>query len=182
MPAAALSVNAAAMSRLPKQNVAWLFVHTEGSGRGTPGNPVHGTAQSIHDYHRLPAPKGRGWLGIGYHVVIEKDGRAVQGRPFDRQGAQVEGMNSRSLGFVCTGDGDLADFNPAQRATLIRELAAACKAFNLPVTRVVGHREVNKLIDLDMVPKTTPRTPKTCPGRKVDMDAVRRDVAMALKS
>jgi N-acetylmuramoyl-L-alanine amidase len=159
------------MKPLAVDDVRYIFVHTEGSFTGQ-----HGTAKSINDYHRAPPPKGRGWLGGGYHAVIEEDGRVVPMRPRDRQGAGVEGVNAHSWHICVTGNGDKSPFNPAQMASLIPLLWEWCVDAALPASFVLGHREVNRLIRVGVVNEEY-RTPKSCPGTRVDMKAIRFAVA-----
>lgn len=47
--------------------------------------------------------QGRGWSDIGYHFVIYLDGTVVKGRPIERQGAHVKGMNKNSIGVCYIG-------------------------------------------------------------------------------
>lgn len=131
-------------------------------------------AQIIDSWHR-----DRGWTGIGYHFVVlndrhatKNDGEVEEGRAVDKAGAHALGINSRSLGICCVGHGDLDDFTPAQYAslqTLVPELMAR---YNVPVERVIGHRELNLLADNGIV-EARYRTTKSCPGTKVDMDGLR---------
>lgn len=169
-----LPMNTAAMRDLDPAKVRWIFVHTEGSPDGT-----HGTARSINQYHASPAPKGRGWSGIGYHLVIEKDGSIVAGRPLTKQGAHVEHVNDESVGVCVTGNGDFHPFSPAQHAALVPALAALCRRFKLGADRVLGHREVNMLVEAGRA-LAVARTPKSCPGAKVSMREIRAAVAAEL--
>ena len=42
----------------------------------------------------------RGFIDVGYHYVIKRDGTVQAGRPLERQGAHVQGYNHLSVG-VC---------------------------------------------------------------------------------
>jgi len=46
---------------------------------------------------------GFGWHGIGYHRVIDRDGRVENARPDYWQGAHVYGHNEISLGVCLIG-------------------------------------------------------------------------------
>lgn len=44
-----------------------------------------------------------GWLMIGYHFVIKRDGTIEKGRPLNMAGAHVEGYNGKSIGICMAG-------------------------------------------------------------------------------
>lgn len=46
----------------------------------------------------------RGWNDVGYHYLIDWEGRILEGRPLDRLGAHVERHNTGSVGIVLMGD------------------------------------------------------------------------------
>lgn len=54
----------------------------------------------IDQWHR-----GRGWNGIGYHLVIRRDGTCEEGRDVERIGAHTKGHNSDSYGLCLVGGG-----------------------------------------------------------------------------
>jgi N-acetylmuramoyl-L-alanine amidase len=124
----------------------------------------------------------RGWSGIGYHYVIlndrhdrHPDGTLQEGRPTSAVGAHTLGLNSRSLGICCVGHGDRAPLTAAQRATLQELLSELMDRHEVPVDRVIGHREVNQLVQEGHLAREYTTT-KSCPGRMVDMDELRRDL------
>lgn len=98
-------------------------------------------AKEITAWHRQ-----RGYLDIGYHYVIRRDGRLEAGREQEEIGAHALGRNKDSLG-VCLvggrGPGGKAEnnFTPAQFAAL-RALLARLRA-EYPGVKIIGHREVN---------------------------------------
>lgn len=167
-----IPLNFGPMTRLDKSAVKYLVVHTEGA----PGN-ADGSALSIHTYHRLARSRGgRGWSGIGYHFVIRKSGRVERGRPLDRQGAHVEGVNRLGIGICCSGHGDLADFTREQKRSLAGLLRDLQREF--PGTTVEGHRPlVDRLI---AARKLDPgfRTGKTCPGGRVNVAELQQLVGL----
>ena len=65
------------------------------------------TVQDIHNWH-----KNNGWSGIGYHLLIRKNGEVYQGRPLDTLGAHTLGQNSDSIG-ICL-EGRLTQEKPTQ--------------------------------------------------------------------
>jgi hypothetical protein len=56
------------------------------------------TASIIDGWHRA-----RGWLGIGYHWVIRRDGCIEAGRFINEHGAHAPGWNDRSVGIFMIG-------------------------------------------------------------------------------
>lgn len=101
----------------------------------------------------------RGWLDIGYHFVIRRDGTIEQGRPRDVQGAGARGYNhnsihiclvggvrrgrhkgNNSVGFVVK-DVPENNFTPEQFASL-RKLIFEELVPYAPKAVVLGHRDL----------------------------------------
>jgi N-acetylmuramoyl-L-alanine amidase len=140
--------------------VRWIFIHTAAySGECD--------AAEIDAWHRA-----RGWSAIGYHYVVRRSGHVEPGRDLIYAGAHVEGCNSRSLGICCEGHGDYEPHTGPQRAALLELCRTLMERYDLTADSVLGHREVNGLIDAGLVGDHY-RTSKTCPGRRVDMDEIR---------
>lgn len=98
----------------------------------------------------------QGWLDIGYHFVIRRNGTVEDGRPHDVIGSHVKDYNSRSLGICLVGGIDDAgkpqnNFTPAQFNSLKLLLLAQKRTY--PQAKIVGHT------DLD--------SGKACPSFKV---------------
>jgi LysM repeat protein len=101
------------------------------------------TVKDIDKMHRA-----RGWLGVGYHYVIRRDGVVEQGRPENVVGAHVGGQNTGKLGICCIGGLDRAtgpnkgvdNRTPAQIESQIRLIKSLLKKY--PGARVVGHRDL----------------------------------------
>ena len=55
------------------------------------------SAQSLHK-------RIRGWSDVGYHYMIDWEGRILEGRPVDRLGAHTERNNRGSIGVVLMGN------------------------------------------------------------------------------
>lgn len=98
-------------------------------------------AKDIDAWHRQ-----RGWMGIGYHAVIRRDGTIEDGRPLDRTGAHVRGMNSISRGICLVGGmnrsktGPELNFTDAQYKSL-RKLIDQWKKEHYPGAKVSGHTD-----------------------------------------
>ena len=124
--------------------------------------------------------KERGFSGFGYHYFISdgrhprlKDGEVQKGRPENAEGAHVYGLNSSSIGICCAGHGDFDPLTTAQKESLAKLIAGIFKRYpHLIPESVLGHREINKLVNAGMLSDRY-RTTKTCPGAFVDMFEVR---------
>lgn len=105
------------------------------------GNPVDDdlSAEQIHASHQA-----QGWVGIGYHFVIRKDGTVELGRPDWTVGAHAYGFNSKSIGIHVCGNFDMAEPTEAQINALPQLIADICDAYGLIASAdiVVGHRDL----------------------------------------
>ena len=96
-------------------------------------------AAEIDRWHRK-----RGFLKIGYHFVIRRDGTVEAGRPIEQPGAHAKGYNRHTIG-ICMVGGTAADrvtpednFTDKQYATLLQLLVE----FKRPHMWVKGHRDL----------------------------------------
>lgn len=120
---------------LNPDNIQFLVVHCSDTPDDAPL-----TARDIHAMHL-----GFGWHGVGYHKVINRDGRIEQGRPDYWVGAHVYGHNEISLGVCLIGR---TDFSNAQFESL--ELVLRQWKETHPTATVVGH------CDFEYTEKTCP--------------------------
>lgn len=102
--------------------------------------------------------KAKGWRGIGYHYVVELDGRLAVGRPEEAIGAHVAGQNASSIGICMVGTDR---FSRAQWETL-KELVHEL-VLRYPAAEVLGHRDFSPDQDGDGVIEPWEWF-KTCPG------------------
>ena len=98
-------------------------------------------AAEIDRWHRR-----KGWLEIGYHFVITRDGKLEFGRNTDVQGAHVRGHNHDSVGICMVGGVDENNnpednFNPEQFETLKAVLDFLRKAY--PDAEIKPHNFFN---------------------------------------
>lgn len=56
------------------------------------------SVETIRDWHLK-----RGWSDIGYHYVIDLEGKVHAGRPIEKTGAHVKGHNTGSIGICYVG-------------------------------------------------------------------------------
>jgi N-acetylmuramoyl-L-alanine amidase len=79
---------------------------------------------------------GRGWKDVGYHYVIDVDGKVSPGRPVDQVGAHVEGHNQENLGICLVG----SDRFTVEQWNALRELIkAVLKKFLIPPWEIHTH-------------------------------------------
>lgn len=57
----------------------------------------------VRKWHTDPKPEGRGWIDVGYHIYIKRDGTIQLGRPLWAVGAHVRGYNQQSIGVCLEG-------------------------------------------------------------------------------
>lgn len=87
----------------------------------------------------------RGWMDVGYHFVIRRDGTIERGRPTWSVGAGVQGRNSDSLHLCLVGGrgpkGEADNnFTPRQMSALAFLIGTLLKQV-APGAKVLGHRD-----------------------------------------
>lgn len=112
------------------------------------------TAAQVDQWH-----KDNDWSGIGYHYFVRKDGTIYRGRPENKMGAHVSGMNNRSLGICAEGNYDIETTMPTAQYNAIVELISDIKT-RYPNAKVVGHREIGS---------------SDCPGRYYPLQSIKDD-------
>ncbi len=118
----------------------YIVVHATATAPG-----AHVTAEKVDRWHRQ-----RGWLGMGYHLLIRRGGRIEWGRHPDAVGAHVRHWNDRTLGIALAGGVDSDDepannFTDNQLRSLKQTIALLRKMY--PNAAVAGHNDfpdVNK--------------------------------------
>ena len=88
--------------------------------------------------------QGRGYACIGYHYLIGRDGTIYQGRPVNYQGAHVSGANPNNIGVSVIGDFSHKLPNSKQLKSLQSILGYLRKKYQLPATKVYGHKHLGK--------------------------------------
>lgn len=92
---------------------------------------------------------GQGWADIGYHYIVDPQGRIWQGRPRNLQGAHVKDNNENNLGIMVLGNFMEQRPTPAAQAALDRFILANMRGLRIPLYEVHTHRELR---------------PTACPG------------------
>ena len=137
-------------------NPEYIIVHHTG---GTDANPLadtsNQTAAIIKSWHLQ-----KGWSDIGYNWVIEKDGKIVQGRPENVEGAHTVGYNSKSIGICLCGNFDLTFPTKEQEKSLVTLMQAIMARYPaIKKENIVPHRKFAN---------------KTCYGKKLSDDWARK--------
>lgn len=123
------------MANLPPSHIT---IHCSAS----PVN-VYVDAKVLDRWHRE-----RGFLKIGYHFVIKRDGTVEYGRHISEIGAHTQGHNTGNIGICLVGGCD-ANMKPEQNFTedQYHALAVLLNGLkdNYPNAEVLGHRDWPKV-------------------------------------
>jgi N-acetyl-anhydromuramyl-L-alanine amidase AmpD len=76
----------------------------------------------------------------------------------DQDGAHTLGMNDKAIGICCVGNFDVQTPTETMLARLVPLLRWLMDVYGIPAKNVMGHRDYS---------------PKSCPGKNFDMDALR---------
>jgi N-acetyl-anhydromuramyl-L-alanine amidase AmpD len=92
--------------------------------------PYH-TVKDVDTWHRQrwPGFVSRAGYHVGYHYVIEADGKITQTREHDEEGAHTIGMNRSSIGVCFMGNFDIHMPTLAQLAAWDSLYASLLKAY-----------------------------------------------------
>jgi hypothetical protein len=97
-------------------------------------------ARSAQNFHKHI----RGWKDIGYHYLIDWEGRVLEGRPVDRMGAHVENKNTGAIGVVLMGNLSRQRPTEKQLASLRALLKWLMYTYEIPADRITGHYQNKK--------------------------------------
>ena len=119
------------------RNIKYIIVHCSATAEG---RDFH--AKDIDRWHRQ-----RGFNGIGYHYVVDLDGKIEAGRPESQTGAHCQGYNSVSIGVCYIGglgkDGKTPkDTRTAGQKDSLRRLLIELKR-KYPSAIICGHRDMS---------------------------------------
>jgi hypothetical protein len=85
---------------------------------------------------------GRGWADIGYHYIIDPQGRIWQGRPRNLQGAHVKDHNEHNLGIMVLGNFVEQRPTAAALSSLDAFILANMRMFRVSLHSVQTHQEL----------------------------------------
>lgn len=127
------------------KDVKYIVVHCSATRLNMDVN-----TERIRQWHTAPKPKGNGWSAIGYHFVIERDGKIEEGREITRPGAHVRGYNKQSIGVCLVGGlnkNSKGEFNFTREQMDSLEKLLSMLSDMAPNATIQGHRDfpgVNK--------------------------------------
>lgn len=130
---------------MPGRNITDIVIHCSASPNGVSlARDGHGAAETIDEWHRLRGFRRAAWRlrlhpghgHIGYHRVIDVDGKRESGRDLDEVGAHVLGHNATSIGICLVGTDRYTLAQWRELGSLVDELLALW-----PRARVCGHRD-----------------------------------------
>jgi len=116
------------------------------------------TTQKVQEVRRWHVDDN-GWSDIGYHILIDRDGTVVKGRPIERAGAHARGHNATSIGIALFGghgstrNDDFFDNFTAEQDAALRSQIDLLQRDYPSINKIIGHNEVSA---------------KACPGFQVD--------------
>ena len=120
---------------MPRKSTDAIFVHCSAT---KPEMDIG--VETIEMWH-----KQQGWLAIGYHFVIKRDGTVEEGRPVDVVGSHVKDWNSKSVGVCLVGGINAkgqfeANFTPDQMNSLRNKLEELMSKY--PNAELMAHHSV----------------------------------------
>jgi N-acetyl-anhydromuramyl-L-alanine amidase AmpD len=115
------------------------------------------TAQRINAVRN--AHLARGWADIGYHFIIDREGRIWEGRDLRYQGAHASDQNEHNIGVMLLGNFDRQAPTQAQTSSLQLTLNSLMRSHHVRKNRVFTHQEL-------------PRQATSCPGRSLQAHMV----------
>jgi N-acetyl-anhydromuramyl-L-alanine amidase AmpD len=118
-----------------------IVLHHSASAR------VSTTPEMIAEWHIA-----RGFAGIGYHWLIDRDGKRIGGRPHEKVGAHTKGFNSQSYGVCVIGNFENEKPTLAQVNALIYLLQDI--KYHHGANILIGHKDA-------------PHAATACPGRNL---------------
>ena len=123
---------------MARQETSYIVIHCS---QTRPSQNIG--AKEIDRWHRE-----KGWLKIGYGVVIKRDGTIEQGREDDEVQAAVKGYNHTSFNLCLIGGAKEEDwkqpddnFTGEQFESLKKELTRLVQKY--PDAQIVGHRDLD---------------------------------------
>lgn len=126
----------------PRAHTEAIFVHCSAT---KPSMDIG--LREIRQWH-----KEKGWLDVGYHFIIRRDGTIEEGRPVDVVGSHVQGWNEKSVGVCLVGGiddkGKFAANFATQQMSALKTVLFDLKG-KYPQATVMAHHDV---------------APKACPS------------------
>lgn len=123
----------------PMGYVERITVHHD----GMPPTSLRGMDQCARQIESIRrGHRGNGWADIGYHYVVDPDGRIWEGRPINLQGAHVKEFNPHNMGILVLGNFEEQQPTSQAVASLDRFVASQMHQYRVPLNRVFTHQEL----------------------------------------
>lgn len=137
------------LARLDPVGGTWMRITVHHSD-AVPGTKLDGTlADSLAAVQKIQRnhQENEGWGDIGYHYLIDADGRLLEGRSLQFQGAHAGGQNNvRNLGVCMLGDFERRAPTPQALATLEELLDELRAKYSIPRGNVLCHRDLKNTV------------------------------------
>jgi hypothetical protein len=145
----------------PMNGIRRITVHHDGMPGLFFSNDFNETASRI-ELIRHRHRNNNGWADIGYHFVIDRNGRVWEARSLKYQGAHVKDQNENNLGILVLGNFQIQKPKAAQIAALKNTIRHFRKKYKVPATNVYTHGELGQT---------------TCPGAHLQqyVNAIRNE-------
>ena len=115
---------------IKRQDTFYVFVHH--------AQATKCTVQDVHTWHVME----NGWIGIGYHYFIDKNGNVWNGRPLDMVGAHTKGYNHNSIGICLEGDYTVEKISEHVKSVLVNLLVSIKRTYDK--IKILRHMDVNQ--------------------------------------
>lgn len=115
--------------------------------------------EDINEFH-----KERGFIGIGYHYYIRKDGSIYKGRSEDAIGAHTKGENYNSIGICLEGNFEIENITEEQRESLTNLSLYIINKYEIKDMK--GHRYYTETL---------------CPGKNFDEKEIKNNIIKKLR-
>ena len=119
--------------------IKWVTIHHDGLDSPMTETSMDASAARI-EWIRC-GHRGRGFSDIGYHYVIDRDGRVWEGRNLRWQGAHVSKHNEQNIGILVMGNFDIQRPSQQQLDGMQRWVSTLLKRYRLEDGRVRTHGE-----------------------------------------
>jgi N-acetylmuramoyl-L-alanine amidase len=139
----AASPNTSDMDR-SRQDWSRITVHhTAMPGRRLQGRPIESVAATLRQIQKNHM-QGEGWADIGYHFLIDPDGRVYEGRRIEWVGAHAgrsggQNHNERNLGICLLGNFDEEQPSAQALSALDSLVASLRQRYQIAQGSVFGH-------------------------------------------
>jgi serine/threonine protein kinase len=135
------------------------------------GQPLAGSRDIPDMLRRIQDIHQRQWVDIAWHYIIDRDGNIYEGHaPTDRGDTNYHYDTDGMIAIGILGDYDTQSLTPQQKEAIVALMAWLCQQYNIAPSDIYPHSYF-----ANQSPKTDPKI--TSPGRNVDMDDIRRQVA-----